>query len=215
MGRRALTATVTLEADGSNFGDVLELAEPIIKRIIKTFRPSLSGTVLDADDLQQELEIHVWKIYPKFDPQRSKLSTYLNESLRNRACELIRYETAQKRGGESEVESLDSYIDKDEEGNTILDYTEDESVSLEANASCRDIIKVREEVLNSFDPIHAKAIRMIMVGKRQTDIAKTLGLSQSMVSQAYMRFRRIMARRLEAMGYVGVHHRMRKHATSN
>lgn len=210
MGRKPMMATVTLEADGSNFGDVLDLAAPIIKKLVKTYRPSLKGTILDVDDLEQELEIHVWKIYPKFDPERSKLSTYLNESLRNRACELIRFESAQKRGGESDIESLDSYLSDNEEGDTFLDYTEDESVSLEANASCRDIIKVREAVLKSMDPKHAEAIRMLMIGRRQTEVAAELGLSQSMISQAYMRFRRIMARKLEAMGYTGVSSRMRK-----
>lgn len=210
MGRRPMMATVTLEADGSNFGDVLDLAAPIIKKLVKTYRPSLKGTILDVDDLEQELEVHVWKIYPKFDPERSKLSTYLNESLRNRACELIRFESAQKRGGESDIESLDSYLSDNEEGDTFLDYAEDESVSLEANASCRDIIKVREAVLKSMDPKHAEAIRMLMIGRRQTEVAAELGLSQSMISQAYMRFRRIMARKLEGMGYTGVSSRIRK-----
>ena len=202
--------TVAMEADMNDFEKILEQAEPIIQNVVRSFRGAIAGTILDPDDLRQELEICVWKVYCKYDPQRSRLSTFLTESLKNRAKELLRHELAQKRGGTSIIGSLNAYLDAEEEGDTILDYTVDECASVEADAYCHEIMEARDEILLSMDPRHAEAILMILAGIKQTDIAKKLGMTQPMISQAYTRFKRNLAKKLETMGYTGVSCRMKK-----
>lgn len=203
-------ATVTTDTGVNDFEQILKQAEPIIQNVVWSFRGAIAGTILDPDDLRQELEIWVWKVYCKYDPQRSRLSTFLTESLKNRAVELIRHELAQKRGGTSIIGSLNTFLDAEEEGDTILDYTVDECASVEADAYCHEIMEARDEILLSMDPRHAEAILMILAGITQTDIAKKLGMTQPMISQAYARFKRNLAKKLETMGYTGISCRMKK-----
>lgn len=67
--------------------------------------PCFAG--LDLDDLEQELFVMAWSSFEKFDPKKSKPTTFIEHIILKRQANLIEHYLCLKRGGRTHFCSLD------------------------------------------------------------------------------------------------------------
>lgn len=64
------------------------------------------------EDIEQMLLVEVWSSLPKFNPNKSVLSTYVDKILHHRSCNLIRHQLTQKRGMRRDEVSLGHFYEE-------------------------------------------------------------------------------------------------------
>jgi DNA-directed RNA polymerase specialized sigma24 family protein len=68
--------------------------------------------ISDLADLQQDLAIHAWRQWPKFDPSRASPATFLDRILRQRQREILRQRRCVTRG--PATQSLPGELSRDQ-----------------------------------------------------------------------------------------------------
>ena len=133
----------------------------------------------DIEDIQQELQLHLYQQMPKYDPNRSSKATFVDRILENAIRDLIRRQKSQCRDFAMCTVSLDQSAFSNEESTiTIMETIENTQHSFGASTNTKnnmDKVDLRmdvQRVLAGIEPKFQQFCLDLMSMKSATDIAK-------------------------------------------
>ena len=71
-------------------------------------------TTSDQDDIEQELRLDIFLRLPKYDPAKSKRTTFITRVIEHKTADLIRHHRAESRALNVEVRSLEEEVNTEE-----------------------------------------------------------------------------------------------------
>lgn len=151
---------------------LLAAAEPMVqftaRKTIRTYRVPFA-----FDDLAQELRIRIWILSERFDPDRSKWSTFLGRRMTYLAWDILRAKGyVDKRGRQrNEITALD------DAGLSLFGLVADDSRGFE-EVDWSDLVDV---VVRESSGV--RAMVLYCSGLTMSETASRLGVSESRVSQ--------------------------------
>lgn len=155
----------------ASFEHIWQACFPYVKSIIAYFYVSEA----EAEDLIQETCITLWKILPKFDPERSSITTFASLIAKNRTLDLIREKTRRDKKHSAYEVLLN------------LGLTQHNSGS---NTASRDEYTLLLRLIKMERKENVKEIaRLVSSGCSYPEIAKKLGVNVSTVKTQWRRFR--------------------------
>jgi len=184
-----------------DFEKMLNEVMPFIRR-----KSAETANAIEFDEMKSILMMQTWITWQTYDPSKGvKFSTYLFPALEHRRLMEIRALMAQKRGGGSEVCSLDAKVD---EGNSrscsFQSFISDmnKSNNPEERLIASEVTSIVYRVVNEQpSEIAKKMLLMVLDGEKQVEIARACSCQQSLVNYYLKKFRKQLANVLVKEGY--------------
>lgn len=88
----------------------LESAEPLIRSKARRLSRRRGFCRTDAEDIEQELRLHLWRQAAKFNPAITSWESFVSFILDKRCVSLLRHRTADKRSPDREACSLNEPV---------------------------------------------------------------------------------------------------------
>lgn len=187
------------------FEDVLPLILPMIRKVAYS-ASNIYG--LEKEDLEQELTIKAYTSWEMWDPNGgTKYSTYVYDILVKHKNYLIRTAKAQRRNGGFRPYSLDGAISKDsgqgdDEATLMYNFCADSgAIDLDEHVYMLEVHETIEKVLLEQSSRAQIAIRGVLEGQTQEDIARDTGIAQSQISYYMTAFRAKLRKEFELKGF--------------
>ncbi len=103
----------------NNYDDIDPYAVEIIRFKARQLVGQAGFTVVDRDDLEQELILDLLRRLPNYDPKRAKRNTFIARVVEHKIATLIEKQTAHKRDYRRCRCSLNERFEEEEEGRSV------------------------------------------------------------------------------------------------
>jgi len=188
------------------FDEALESIFPLICKLAS--ETTVDG--MESDDIQQELCIHAFFCWQKYDPDRgTKFITFVYPALKSKKNELVRNSKSQRRGGGVKPVSLDESYDEmrhnlpsNKRCNSLHEILASGEADLDDLMVVKEICGYMDEVIETYSSVRArKILRQLLDGEPQKNVCKANDCTQSLVSYYLRDFRAKLKERLLDEGY--------------
>ena len=193
----------TISRNEVYFEQALEKLKPMIRRLCRNSAP-----LVEPEDLESELMLHLWECYQCYDPTRgSQFTTFAHHALERKRNMVLRTAKALKRGGADITISFDSPIVPAENGNRECSFSDivadsNSSGDPEERLFLSELINLVYRVVYSFKNERVQTILLMALdGYTQCRISEEVGCRQSLVSYYLKNFRKKLEATLKEEGY--------------
>ena len=168
-----------------------ESIDPYVKSLIECKARQLVGKCGirsgDIKDIEQDLYLDFLQRKSKYDPQKSKFTTFCQRIVERKISKIIRERAAMKRVLNDTAASLQEVVGVDEFGEEISlgDTIVDES------AAPPDFLVDVKLILESMPQTHRDAYELLMDGVCVSDVARTIGIPRETFRDVILRDLRV------------------------
>lgn len=142
----------------------------------------LAGELLDADDVAQDMSLRILE-RTAADPDRlNQTDAYLMGDAWNNQRHALRSAVTESRRL-TDAALVDDTSDDDEEGGGVFITVIDETADPETAAENAEVDEALYRTILSLSPTNRKVVAMLYSGHTEVQIARTLGITRSAVSQ--------------------------------
>ncbi len=170
-------------------GTLNQYAAALIQKKARSLVGRYGFTDADVEDIEQDLWLDLLKRESRFDPERGAETTFIAMIIDNRVATIVEHQSAEKRGYETVVQSLDDKIDCGDEPGILRHEVVNQDTYLveswEAAWIEADRRHRRAEIDRAIEALPAKLqeIARLLETVSITDAARITGIPRTTVNE--------------------------------